>query len=48
MLQKSNALCSKSLPDFIHIVGDEAYSPLAAEFNNQNFIPYSKNWLNRA
>jgi hypothetical protein len=43
-----NLLCSRSLPDFMHIVGDEAYSPLAAECNNQILTPFSQHQLNNA
>ncbi len=43
-----NLLCSRSLPDFMHIVGDEAYSPLASECNNQILIPFSQHQLNSA
>jgi len=43
-----NLLCSRSLPDFRHIVGDEAYSPLAAECNNQIMTPFSQHQLNSA
>ena len=43
-----NLLCSRSLPDFMHIVGDEAYSPLAAECNNQILTPFSWHQLNSA
>jgi hypothetical protein len=43
-----NLLCSRSLPDFMHIVGDEAYSPLAAECKNQILTPISQHQLNSA
>jgi hypothetical protein len=43
-----NLLCSRSKPDFMHIVGDEAYSPLAAECNNQILTPFSWHQLNSA
>jgi hypothetical protein len=43
-----NLLRSRSLPDFMHIVGDEAYSPLAAECNNQILTPFSQHQLNSA
>jgi hypothetical protein len=43
-----NLLCSRSLPDFMHIVGDEAYSPLAAECNNQILTPFSQHQLKSA
>ena len=43
-----NLLRSKSLPDFMHIVADEAYSPLAAECNNQILTPFSQHQLNNA
>ncbi len=43
-----NLLRSKSLPDFMHIIGDEAYSPLSAEFNHQILTPFSQHQLNSA
>jgi hypothetical protein len=43
-----NLLCNRSLPDFMHIVGDEAYSPLAAECNNQILTPFRHHKLNSA
>jgi hypothetical protein len=41
-----NALKKKMLPEYIHIVADEAYSALAAEFNGQILTPYSIHQLN--
>jgi hypothetical protein len=41
-----NALKEKMLPEYIHIVADEAYSALAAECNGQILTPYSIHQLN--
>ncbi len=41
-------LKSKNLPEWLHIVADEAYTPLSAECNFQILTPYSQHQLNSA
>jgi hypothetical protein len=41
-----NALKEKMLPEYIHVVADEAYSALAAECNGQILTPHSIHQLN--
>ncbi len=41
-------LLSKQLPDWMHIISDEAYSPLSVKCNHQILTPFSQNQLNTA
>jgi hypothetical protein len=41
-------LKNRQLPHWVHIVADEAYSPLSAECNGQILTPYSQHQLNTA
>ncbi len=41
-------LHEKKIPEYLHIVCDEAYSTLSAECNNQILTPYSSHQLNMA
>jgi hypothetical protein len=42
------ALRSRAMPEWAHIVADEAYTPLSGECNFQIFTPYSQHKLNSA
>jgi hypothetical protein len=46
--QLFHLLKTKQLPSWMHIVADEAYSPLSAECNFQILTPYSQHQLNAA
>ena len=46
--QLFNMLKNKELPNWMHIVADEAYSPLSAECGGQILTPYSQHQLNSA
>jgi hypothetical protein len=41
-------LQSRQLPEWLHIIADEAYSPLSVECNHQILTPFSKHQLNAA
>jgi hypothetical protein len=41
-------LKSQQLPHWMHIVTDEAYSPLSVECAGQILMPYSQHQLNAA
>ena len=43
-----NLLKSDQLPDWMHIVADEAYTPLSVECGGQLLTPYSQHQLNSA
>jgi hypothetical protein len=41
-------LLSKQLPDWMHIISDEAYSPLSVKCNHQILTPFGQHQLNTA